>query len=242
MNWLAKIDLNIIVTKLGPLRSAILLIALIAACLFCGYRVGNFYHGYQNNLLALQKQRLQKLHQQQQDQQRHIHILETELEVERMANQRAQSTLKGVEKDYYQTKKELAFYEKVMAPEKQADGLVIDDFNIFKTESLNHYRFQTVLVQQVLKKQYAKGYIDIKLVGSLKGRPVTYDVGDVSEVSKKDLSFSFRYFQIIDGELTLPKDFKPEKVVVAGVLTQNSWQKYQRIDKHYPWSDLFTKS
>ena len=63
MNWLAKINLNIVVQRLGPFRSALLLVLLIGVCLFCGYRIGNFFHTYQVSTLEQQKTRLDKLYQ-----------------------------------------------------------------------------------------------------------------------------------------------------------------------------------
>ena len=62
MNWLAKINLNTVVVHLGAFRSALLLILLVATCLYSGYRIGNFYHGYQLKTLAQQKVRLDLLY------------------------------------------------------------------------------------------------------------------------------------------------------------------------------------
>ena len=76
-----------------------------------------------------------------------------------------------IEDIYNQVKKELAFYEKVMAPEKQADGLVIDDLSVSTTASSNHFRFQVTLVQQKIKKRYAKGRIELSFSGSLNNKP-----------------------------------------------------------------------
>ncbi len=235
MNWLAKINLSTVVIRLGAFRSAILLLAIIVVTLFCGYRIGNFYHGYQEQTLAQQQSRLDFVYQQLAEKTQRINTLEVELEVERMANQRSQQTLKSIEQEHYQVKKELAFYEKVMAPEKQANGLVIDAVNLTKSESADHYRFQVVLVQQLLRKRYAKGYIELSIAGSLNNKPASFTLSELSTLTKKELSFSFQYFQIISGELKLPKNFIPETINVAAILPKSKWQKYNRIDESYPW-------
>jgi len=238
MSWLAKINLNTVVVRLGTFRSAILLIVLIATCLFCGYRIGNFFHVYQLNTMEQQKQRLDNLYDKQVDLIKRIHTLEVELEVEKLASAQSQSLLKEMEQQHYQVKKELAFYEKVMAPEKQADGLVIDDFVISPTSSPNHYRFQVTLVQQKKQKRYAKGHVELRFLGSLDNKPKKIDVTKVSELSKKDLAFSFQYFQVIEGEFTLPAQFKPEKLELAAILPKRKWQTYQRIDESYLWQNV----
>jgi len=238
MNWLAKINLNVVVHRLGVFRSTLLLVVLIITCIFCGYRIGNFFHGYQLQAITEYKNRLERLYQQQVDQVKRLNTLEVELEVERLANQRSLNLLKDMETEHYQVKKELAFYEKIMAPEKQADGVVIDDVSIIPTTSPSHYRFQVVLVQQLLKKRYAKGFIELSLTGSLKNKPSSIKLKNISSLTKKDLSFSFQYFQIIEGEFTLPKDFIPEKIEVATILPKNKWQKYHRLEESYSWRKI----
>ncbi|TWX72736.1 DUF6776 family protein [Colwellia sp. C1TZA3] len=235
MNWLAKINFRTVIMRLGSFSSAILLLAIIAIVLFCGYRLGNFYHGYQTQILAQQKARLDFTYQQLVQKTQRINTLEVELEVERMTNARSQQTLKLIEQEHFQVKKELAFYEKVMAPEKQANGLIIDSLNLTKTTSPGHYRFQVVLVQQLLRRRYAKGFIEVTIIGSLNDQPTSIALSDLSTVNKDDLSFSFQYFQTVSGDLTLPENFVPETINVAAILPKSRWQKYNRIDHSYPW-------
>jgi len=238
MNWLAKINLNTIVVRLGTFRSALLLILLIVICVYSGYRIGNFYHGYQTTTLAQQKIRLDSLYNKHVEQSSRINTLEVELEVEHMANGRSQALLKTMEQQHYQVKKELAFYEKIMAPEKTADGLVIDRVSIYPTGSPHHFRFQIVLVQQLLRKRFVKGYVALTFGGSLDNKPNQLKLSAISSLTQKDLSFSFQYFQIIEGEFTLPENFLPEKIDLSTILTKNKWQKHQRIDETFMWSDL----
>jgi len=223
---------------MGTFRSALLLILLVSTCLYSGYRVGNFYHGYQTKTLSQQKTRLDNLYEKHVQQNSRINTLEVELEVERMANQRSQALLKSMELTHYQVKKELAFYEKVMAPEKTADGLVIDRISVYPTGSPHHFRFQIVLVQQKVRKRFAKGYVALTLAGSLNNKPSQLKLSTISTLTQKDLSFSFKYFQIIEGEFTLPKNFLPEKIELATILPKNKWQKSQRLDEKFLWGEL----
>jgi hypothetical protein len=129
----------------------------------------------------------------------------------------------------------LAFYEKVMAPEKEVDGLVIDGIKISESKSPNYYHFQVVLVQQQRKRGYVKGYVDLEIIGSLDNQPSQLTLSDISTISKTDVSFSFKYFQVIEGTFTLPENFIPEKMQVSAVLTKTKWQKYQKLNKSLPW-------
>lgn len=236
MNWLAKINLTVVIQRLGAFKSALLLVILIVLCLFTGYRFGNFYHHFQTTTLAQQKIRLESLYKEQALQTERIHTLEVELSVEQLANQNAQATLKRMADEHYQVKKQLGFYEKVMAPEKGANGLVIDNVKITATQSPNHFNFQITLVQQQLKKRYAKGYVDLLIMGSSENKPSQLALFDISTVTKKNMSFSFKYFQVISGSFQLPNDFIAEKVQASAILTKSKWQKYQKLNKTLSWN------
>jgi hypothetical protein len=235
MNWLAKINLTVVTERLGPFKSALFLLTLIVLCIFVGYRMGNFYHNFQYSTLEKQKIRLAEMYEKQSNQVELIHTLEVELAVEQLASQNAQKMLKKMSLENYQVKKELAFYEKVMAPEKEADGVVIDNIKIMASQSPNHYSFQIVLVQQQIKKRYTKGYIGLSIIGSLKNKPSQLSLTEISTLTTKELSFNFKYFQVLEGAFTLPENFAPEKLQLSAILTKNKWQKYHKLEKSLPW-------
>jgi len=235
MKWLAKINLGVVIERLGTFKSALFLLTVISLCLFTGYRLGNYYHHFQITNLEQQKVRLEQLYQQQENNIARIHTLEVELAVEQLANQKAQGLLKSAAKRQFEVKKQLAFYEKVMAPEKQAAGLFVENINIQATKIPNKYHFQVTLVQQQLKRRYSKGYLELIFKGREGDQAVTLKLADVAELNKKDLQFSFQYFQIINGKFTLPVNFTPENVLVSAILTQSRWQKYAKKDKSVSW-------
>ena len=90
-------------------------------------------------------------------------------------------------------------------------------------------------MQQQRKRSYVKGYIDLEIIGSLASQPTQLTLSDISTVSKKDVSFSFKYFQIIEGTFILPENFIPEKMQISAILTKTKWQKYQKLNKTLAW-------
>jgi len=235
MKWLAKINFGVVIERLGTFKSALLLLSVIGLCLFTGYRLGNYYHHFQVTSLEQQKLRLEQLYQQQEENIAHIHTLEVELTVEQLANKRAQALLKEASEQQFEVKKQLAFYEKVMAPEKQAAGLFVENVKIQASNAPNTYHFQVTLVQQQLKRRYSKGYIELVFEGKEGDKTLKLKLKDVAKINKKDLKFSFQYFQIINGEFTLPADFTPENILVSAILTKSRWQKYAKKDKVVSW-------
>jgi len=235
MKWLAKINLGVVIERLGSFKSALFLLTVIGLCLFTGYRLGNYYHHFQVTSLEQQKLRLEILYQQQEENIAQIHTLEVELAVEQLANKNAQFLLKAASKEQFEVKKQLAFYEKVMAPEKQSSGLLVENVKIMAGKTPHQYQFQVTLVQQQLKRRYSKGYIDLVFEGQDDGKAVKYKLSQVSKLDKKTLGFSFQYFQIISGEFILPEGFTPESLTTSAIITKSRWQKYAKKDKDQPW-------
>ncbi len=235
MKWLAKINLSVVVQRIGAFKSALFLLALISLCLFIGYRLGNYYHHAQVSTLEQQKQRLNNLYRQQEQQVERIHTLEVELTLEQLANKEAQSLLKKDAEEHFEVKKQLAFYEKIMAPEKQAGSLVVDSIKIFPSTLANQYRFQVTLLQQLLKRRYSKGDINLIFVGTLDNKQVKLKLTDVSNITKKERSFSFQFFQVISGEVTFPENFIPESIQLAVNLPKRTGQKQADLEKNIPW-------
>ncbi|NMP15690.1 DUF6776 family protein [Thalassotalea sp. Y01] len=235
MNWLKSITFSDLHQKIGAFRLLIIIAASILLVAVLSYKVGHAYKNHQDRVITEQKQRLDKLYEMNELARTQINTLQVELEIERLANHKAQQTLRSVEDDHFSLKKELAFYEKIMAPEKTANGVIIDEVEVMPTASANHYRFRVVLVQQQQSKRYAKGHIEVSFDGSLQSRPASINISNVSALDKKALSFSFQYFQVIEGEFTLPENFIPEKIDVSAVLPSGKWQKYHRLDESYAW-------
>ncbi|HBY84384.1 MAG TPA: hypothetical protein DEO86_00765, partial [Colwellia sp.] len=183
--------------------------------------MGNYYHHFQVTSLEQQKLRLEQLYQQQEEHMARIHTLEVELTVEQLANIKAQELLKKAAEQKFEVKKQLAFYEKIMAPEKEAAGLFVENINIVSSKTPNQYHFQVTLVQQQLKRRYSKGYIELVFEGQEGNKTVKLKLSEVAELNKKDLKFSFQYFQIINGQFTLPPNFTPERILVSAILTKS---------------------
>jgi len=235
MKWLAIINLRVVVERLGTFKSALFLLIIISICLFVGYRIGNYYHHFQTISLEQQQTRLAQLYQQQELNTAEIHSLEVELTVEQLANKRVEKLLKEALEKEFKLKKQLAFYEKIMAPEKDVEGLIIDNVQITSGKKPNQFNFQVTLVQQRLKRRYSKGYINLSFEGSKLEKPNRLNLSQVSTLNKKALSFSFQYFQIIGGDFMLPENFIPENMTISAILTKSRWQKYAKTEKQYTW-------
>lgn len=242
MNWLTKINLRIAIAKLGLFQSALILALIISTTLYSGYRLGNFYHSYQAQKIQKQSQQLDQLYKKISEQHNAIDMLEVEFNVEYLASEHSKSFIKKLEQSNIELKTQLAFFEKIMAPENEINGIVLDDFKIIPTSSKQRFRFESMVIQQQKNKRYAKGYIDLVIEGSLNNKSTKLALSDISSFTEKELSFSFRYFQQITGEFIFPENFIPEQILVRVVLPKGKWQKFNQLNKNYTWSEVFEDS
>ncbi len=224
----------------GRFRLFVSVIVVIIGCLYSGYRLGFYTLSEHQSLVNQQQQRLDGLYKVSDQQLQQIDFLKVEIEVEKQAGQYVKGQLQLLQEENFKLQKELSFYQKVMAPELEAEGMELDSFSVSKTHSERVFHYKVVLVQTTKRKRFAKGYVELKIKGSLNNKVKTFDIKALIDKSaekfdKKSLNFSFRYFQILEGDLTLPEGFIAETVFVAAILPTRKWQKYSRLDRQYPF-------
>ncbi|RCU51617.1 MULTISPECIES: DUF6776 family protein [Corallincola] len=167
-----------------------------------------------------------------------IEGLTAELQVEQAANAAMQQEMVAHLNEIYEQRRELTFYRKIMAPEKEASGVVIDEFGISATASAGFFRFRLVLMQLKRSKQFAKGAIELRIEGSQTGEPATLNLAELAGLTDKQQKFSFRYFQEIEGAFTLPEGFVPERVEIRASLPKRGSRKASSTAKMYTWQQL----
>ena len=204
----------------GAFRFYALGLLILAGMAYLGFEFGNQHYQMQKQEISVLNQSLENLRGENDRLTRNLNVLGVELEVQRLANQKAQSEIEqGMEREST-LKQELSFYQKVMAPELKEQGFSIDGFEVEPTLSENFYRFNLILMQQNKTKAVVKGNLDVRLSGSEQGKPKELRLLDLMEDGSKPLVFSFKYFQVVEGTFTLPERFEPEQITVHAEVFQ----------------------
>lgn len=207
---------------------------LLVGAAFLGFKFGHYVSESQMKEMSIIKQSIDNLNADNNDLTRKLNVLGVELEVQQLANQQAQLSIKHGQEREAALREQLGFYQKVMAPELQQDGFVIDAFNVQDTLSDNVYRFDLVLLQQSKIKNVVKGNIDVSFVGSQGGKPMEVRLFDLMPEANEPLTFSFKYFEVIKGQFTLPADFKVEQIVVMTEVFQFR-KKRGDLERTFDW-------
>lgn len=207
--------------KLGAFQFYLILITMIAVTLYIGFFWGNAHYTHQQMTLFTHEKSIQNLKLENEQLTKSLNVLGVELEVARLIQQQHFVEIgkrMDAEKDL---RTQLAFFQQVMAPELNEEGFLIDGFNLKPALSDNSYRFELVLMQQNKTKSTLRGNLKVTLIGSEKGKAKQYPMNSMLfDQERKMLTFGFKYFQVIEGEIKLPKDFQPEQVSVHAAIYQ----------------------
>lgn len=136
--------------------------------------------------------------------------LERAAQIERKAYNELDTNLKVLQGEILELKEELAFYRGIVSPRDASRGLRLQRFSL-EPNGLRSYRYTVVLTQVLKNDQLARGRVKLYVEGLLNNEPKTLDLSVLSENSVKELDYRFKYFQNLEGELELPRGFRPTR-------------------------------
>ena len=163
-----------------------------------------------------------------------VGALEKGGEVDRQAAEGIRQTVKSLKAQVATLEEEVSFYKGIMAPSGQDKGLRISKVALQPIAQTNKFRYSIMMTQVADNSSYIKGVAAVNFVGREAGKRKIIPLRDLDEkVNELGVKFSFRYFQEIAGEVTMPANFKIEQVQVV---LQSSGSKAQRVEETIEWS------
>lgn len=224
--------------RLGRFQFLIIIVVMLTTSTYLGFQIGGEVQSWQETKLDEQQIRLFNLYDELDRKTRQINYLSVELEVEQNANTQIQQELKELRDESFSLRRELNFYQKVLAPELVADGIAVEQFDVEPTNIEGRYKFRFALVQTDNKKRYAKGYVRLKLIGSKDDEKISWDLAKLSGLPLSKLKFSFHYFQYFEGEFELEKGAIAEELEVKVIQPKSKWQRYKSFTQSLEWPDF----
>jgi hypothetical protein len=173
---------------------------------------GRYQAGYDSHESDLEQLRLVALVDELQDDIELLREQKAQLEraaqIERQAYNELDTNLKVLQGEILELKEELAFYRGIVSPKEASRGLHLQRFSL-ESNGLRSYRYTVVLTQVLKNDSLARGRVKLLIEGQQGNEPKTLDLTALSENSVKELDYRFKYFQSLEGDLQLPKGFKP---------------------------------
>jgi len=161
-----------------------------------------------------------------------VAILERATQVERQAYSHVDRTLKELQDQILDLKEELAFYRGIVTARGKTQALDIQSFKVQQDGDEGQYRYKLVLTRVMKNDKVVKGSVILTVAGEQEGSFKELSLGELSAKGEDDLKLQFRYFQRLEGLLTLPEGFVPHRVLLQ-VTTKG--KKRARLEKAYNW-------
>ncbi len=161
-------------------------------------------------------------------------VVEREADVLRQANHLLKEHESERQAQLGQLQSELDFYRRLAGTGGAQSGLDIYRVEIIPTDSGRVFQFILTLTQNIRRAAIITGRARMDVEGTLEDRPVTLYWSKVSDGETPEPSFRFKYFQQLEGYLTLPEGFSPTRLLVTleakGLRTP--------VTRNYNWNEL----
>jgi hypothetical protein len=126
------------------------------------------------------------------------------------------------------------FYQRLAGTSGSQEGLAVYELELQPTASSQVFRFVLTLTQNLRRAAVTSGTASLELEGTRDNLPVTLKWKELSGTNAARPEFSFKYFQQLDGYLTIPADFLPERVQVSLKPKGSS----KTLGRNFNWSEL----
>lgn len=136
-------------------------------------------------------------------------------QISRAANQRIQQTLAEREQEIAALRADAAFYQRLGGSTAVPKGLNVHSAR-FAQEDGGSWRYMITLTQNLNRGVVTIGELRFVIDGVRDGKLTTLTWDELHQRSGTPAqTYSFRYFQQMDGSVMLPADFTPQRVRVS---------------------------
>ena len=108
---------------------------------------------------------------------------------------------------------EVAFYRGIVSSTGKR-GVSVQRLFMFPRLEAGKFRFQVVLTRDMKSDKVQKGTLSLSVAGEQNGESRKLSAAKLFGTNGSELEFSFRFFQRLEGEISLPLEFVPRRVHV----------------------------
>ncbi|MEJ2790489.1 MULTISPECIES: DUF6776 family protein [unclassified Pseudoxanthomonas] len=136
-------------------------------------------------------------------------------QISRAANAEVQDALAERDEEIAALRADVAFYERLVGSTSQRKGLSVHVAE-FAPEAGGTWRYQIMLTQTLNRGAISQGQMRFTVEGVREGKLAAVQWDELHQQrSAPGQTYSFRYFQQLDGNVMLPPGFTPQRVKVT---------------------------
>ncbi len=153
-------------------------------------------------------------------------------QISRDANRDLERTLAERDEEIAGLRADIAFYESFVGATGQRRGLSVHDLDM-QLQGGDAWHFVATLTQNLNRGAVNTGRVTLSIEGTRNDRLEKLSWSGLRKQSNAPgVAYSFKYFQQVEGEVLLPKGFKPLRVSVRLVPAGGS-----AVEQSFPWPD-----
>jgi hypothetical protein len=214
---------RIIVRTYAPMRRIALAVAvaLVAGfALYVIYELGRYDAGYDRLAVSQQRAELEVEIDKLKDEKHELNLRLAEIDTQRIGFAREQAEVSHLIGDLQakvaRQAQDLAFYRGVGSQSAPAAtlGVSIQQLRIGATAQAAHFHVHMTLVRSVRADDVASGAALLEVEGETQGRPSNLGLAALTAGAQREIPYSFRYYQNLDQEITIPAGMRPEHLSI----------------------------
>lgn len=216
-------------------RIAIILLFIVGV--LGAFVYGKWYSGYSSSSSVEERDELLILTKQQNKElielRKSLATANSGLEIDKKSNKDLQQTVKELNARLAQAENEVAFYKRVMKPVEGEQRLRLQTWEVKPTATKGTYNFELVISQNSQTNNRMEGRALVNIIGKKGTTKMALPIKDVSpQISESSIKFGFKFYQRVEGQIILPKDFVAEKVEI---ILQSTGANAMRLENTFDW-------
>src|SRR5690554_3571024 len=207
-------------------RAHIVLLVLLATCLLFGiWGAWTVSSGGGRSDDAMLRTEVETLRQE-------VATLSRSDQVSREANRDLQSMLAERDEEISALRADVAFYERLVGSTAQRRGLTVHGLRL-QSQGEGAWHFTATLTQTLNRAAVSSGSLTMAVEGSRNDSLERLGWSDLrQQEDAAGVEYSFKYFEQVDGDLMLPEDFKPLRVIVRLAPAGGA-----AVEESFTWAD-----
>jgi hypothetical protein len=181
------------------------------------YELGRYDAGYDRLAVAQQRAELEAAIEHLKQDNHELNLRLAEIDTQRIGWAREQAevsrTIGDLQAQVARQGQDLAFYRGVGTQTASAGiGVSIQQLRIGATAEPARFRVHLTLVRSVRADDVVNGSAVLELEGEAQGREESLGLAALTAGAQRELPYSFRYYQNLDQEITIPAGVRPERL------------------------------
>ncbi|MFT5549222.1 MAG: cell division protein FtsL [Candidatus Azotimanducaceae bacterium] len=220
-----------------------LTLVLVTLLLWLFFILGQIYQSYE--LLHLKLERETLVSQIDELESRNHNLVKKNAQlssisrIESSANVLANKALIKLQQELLEQKEELVFYQGIVSPKDVALGINLQTLEVKPKGSRGLFSYKMVLTKRGEGNKKVTGTVQILIRGEDKDGTREFLLSEIElDKSVGDTKFSFRYFQVFEGEFSFIEDFEPYELEVSVV---SSTKKIKSFTESISWARVLSE-